>query len=104
MPISELPPYFLPLFVGAFLGNAAYIVCLFGLKLRLAARDYAGVSSRLAGESPIAMFKVLAFAFSGRHIDLDDRLISRLTWGTRVFLIIGGALTGSAFVLFAGSV
>lgn len=105
MTFSEAPPLFLPLFIAAFATNTAYMGCLFALKHRLASVVQDGsFTAVIFGASPVELFRLLGFAFSGRHGDLGDSAITGLTWAVRVLFLAGCLLTAALFALFLGAV
>lgn len=99
MALSELPPFFMPLFAATFVTNMAYVGSLFLLKSRMAAANMEAFNGQIFGASPVELFRLLGFVFSGRHNACEDVSISRLTWAVRVLFIAGCVLTGSVFLL-----
>ena len=101
---SEISPVFIPLFAATFVTNLAYVGCLFLLKSRMASANTEAFTGQIFGASPIELFRLLGFVFSGRHTACEDVAISRLTWAVRVLFIAGCVLTACVFILALGAV
>lgn len=105
MAFSEAPPLLMPVFFAAFVANAAYVACLFTLKHRLASVSPDGAfTTTVFGASPVELFRLLGFVFSGRGRDLNDSATTGLVWAVRILLPVGCLLTAAVFGLFLGAV
>jgi hypothetical protein len=101
MTADQIPTYFYPLFVGAFVVNAGYIGALYLLQHRLAGTPHA---FNLFGGSPMDTFRVLGFVFSGRHSELSNDGTTQLVWLVRI-LFVGGLIgTLTVFAVAAGAI
>ncbi|CAN5156475.1 hypothetical protein BH10PSE2_BH10PSE2_14190 [soil metagenome] len=103
MPISQLPPFFFPLFCTVFVVNTVYLGAVFLLRHRLAGPVVEGEDftvPRSPGGSSAEVLRMLGFVFSGRHNEIGDLTVTRLTWAIRFLFPIGLVLTLSIFVLF----
>jgi len=104
MMASQLP-LFSPLFVAAFVVNAAYVASVFALKYRLGRMFPAvGISQRLFGaDTAVEMLRTVGFFLGGRHLELGDEVVTRLVWTTRALFVFALALTTSVFALLIGA-
>ena len=106
MPISDLPSFFMPLFVGTFLVNVAYVGSVFLLSLRLtspAIRATGFEAPKLVGGSPVELVRLFRFVVSGLHKDFADTTVTRLVWIVRVLFPIGAVMTVSVFAIALGA-
>lgn len=107
MPVSDLPPVFIPLFVATFVANGIYVGCMFLLSQRLVAPVIKAKGFDAAGfmdGSPVELFRLWGFVFSGRHRELADPAVTRLVWAIRILLPIAVVMTVSVvFVLVLGA-